>query len=181
VRCKKAAFTLLEILIVVGAIGVLATMGVPRLLKRKPQEDWAHVVDEFNNIVAIARQEAILTHQPHRVSFVGRGKQRVFVEASSLDPEHPGKTQFKPLENPAYESEYALPEAVAMVGLYKNRVEQFAENKGVGACFIVPDGLVEECSVWLQRGAVGEEKKTFKMMPFFGTFGMSSGHGEKKR
>jgi len=65
----RSAFTLIEIMIVVGIIGLIAAMGVPSMLLALQKEGMRKAVGDVVDICNDARSHAILTGQTATVTF----------------------------------------------------------------------------------------------------------------
>ncbi len=66
---RTRAFTLIEIMIVVGIIGLIAAMGVPSLLPMIRKEGMRKAVGDVTDLLGNARAQAILKGQNAWVSF----------------------------------------------------------------------------------------------------------------
>jgi len=176
---KTSAFTLLEILLVVVVIGIVATVALPKVLGKKPSEKWEVVLDEFNNFVYFARQQAISGQKIHRLHFQSKtsGRDVIFIEVEGTHPEKKSRKTYTPIESLYLKTRYQLPESFTLQAVYDGRTEQMGENKQNAYCYVVPNGLVQEVFVHLLKKTDDnkEEKKTFKMSPFFGKFSMLDG------
>jgi prepilin-type N-terminal cleavage/methylation domain-containing protein len=91
------AFTLIEIMIVVGIIGLIAAMGVPSIIKSVQKEGMRKAVSDVQDVFFSAREKAIITNQKVAVVFYPR-ERRFGVEgagggdaATAVNP-HSGKT-----------------------------------------------------------------------------------------
>ena len=169
----SAAFTLIEIMVVVMLVGMMATMGLPRLFHRPPATEWPVIMQDFNNLVFFARQEAISNQTIYRLTFNSndKGPDFVMVEEEKDDTEKPGRKFFERVYSPFLTTKYELSEYIKIKAVYYGKTEMMAENKGIGYCYVVSDGLVQDVIVHLLRIYDGVESKvSFKMMPFLGNF-----------
>lgn len=66
---RRAAFTLIEIMVVVGIIGLIAAMGVPSLLQTFRKEGMRKAVSDVMDVCSEARTRAILQNQKTAVVF----------------------------------------------------------------------------------------------------------------
>lgn len=175
---KQEAFSLLEILVVVVVIGIMATMALPRLGRKAPKTEWKNVIDEINNLVDYARQEAIANQNIYRLRFISKktSNDLVQVEIERDNPEKPGQKLYEPIKSYYFKPVYKLPEVITIFAVYHGKTEQFAENKDNAYCYIIPNGLVQEIFVHMER-IIREEKSqmTLKMSPFFGKFELLEG------
>lgn len=175
---NNSAFTLIEILIVMVVIAFMATIISPWLFRKKPAQNWPTTLDRFNSFLYFARQEAISTNKVYRVVFKSNKQEPDFilVQEETEDPENPDKIIYKQTFSEYFKTQYTLPDTIKMVSCYKGKVEQFAENKGNGYCFVIPNGLVEDIMIYLVRKIDDkEEKATFKISPFVGKFDFYEG------
>lgn len=173
VRKKSKAFTLLEIILVMVVMGFVATIITTRLVKRKPEEKISSVFNEFNDLIYFARQEAMMSRSNIRLFFKSERYSQDFVviEKESKDPDNPDKTVFKQIDSDYFKTKYILPANIKMQSFYKGKKEMFSEDKGRGYCYIIPNGLVEDIMIYLVRKLeYGEQKATFKTLPFLGNF-----------
>ena len=61
IRLQNRAFTLIEIMIVVGIIGVIMTMGVPSIVRSLRKEGMTKAVSDLTEACSAARAAAILS------------------------------------------------------------------------------------------------------------------------
>ena len=179
-KIRNAGFTMIELMVVIVLIGMIATMAMPRLFRRPPSLDWSAIADGINNLVFFARQEAISNQKIYRLTFQSSNKkepQYVVVEEEAVDPEDAKKLIYKQVYSPYFNTRHDLAEPVKMVSFYQGKNEFFAENKGRGYCYVIPDGLVQDVVIHLIRLYEGQESKaSLKMMPFTGKFELFDGH-----
>ena len=178
-RGRRSGFTLLEILLVMVVIGVVATMTLPRLFRKKPQAKWETVLDEVNNLVSYARQEAISNQNIYRLHFqtTRAGGYRVQVEVESDDPEKPTQKLYTPTKSYYFNPQYTFPKSITIQAVYHGREEQLSQNRQHAYCYVIPDGLVQEILIHLVRKEEDEKesKVSFQMAPFFGKFELHTG------
>ena len=92
----QRAFTLIEIMIVVGIMGLIAAMGVPSIVKALQKEGLRKAVSDMQDVFFSARERAIINNQKTAVVFYPR-ERRFGVEGSAGDAAtvvntHSGKT-----------------------------------------------------------------------------------------
>lgn len=66
---RSSAFTLIEIMIVVGIIGLIAAMGIPSILQMLRKEGMRKAVDDVKTLLGDARANAILKNEKAYVAF----------------------------------------------------------------------------------------------------------------
>lgn len=181
-------FTLIEIMVVLFLIGIVSTIGIPRfLLYREPKAEWPAVLDEINNLVIFARQEAISNQAIYRLMFKKQntGRDFVQVECEVRDPERPNERVFNLAKSGYLQTKYEIPEGIKLRALYHGRQEEFEENKNEGYCYIIPDGLVQDVLVHLSKKIQDEDQleaeASLKMSPFFGKFEFFEGFIKPER
>ncbi|MFH0898820.1 MAG: prepilin-type N-terminal cleavage/methylation domain-containing protein [bacterium] len=169
------AFTLIEIMVVIFLIGLMATMIVPRLTRKSPASAWPKVLDEINNAVLFARQEAISNQQLHRLKF--KAPHTIVVESEKSDPENPEKKIYAQVTSDYFTTKFDLSEEITINGVYVGKQETMQDNKGEGYCYVISDGLVQDVLVRLTRQEGGQASKvSLRMMPFKGVFQLIEGH-----
>jgi|HubBroStandDraft_1064217.scaffolds.fasta_scaffold504612_2 prepilin-type N-terminal cleavage/methylation domain-containing protein len=85
-RRQQSAFTLLELMMVVGIIGLVVAMGVPAILSVTHQEPLRKAVNDTLQICAHARAEAILSGQVTQITFHPLTKEIDFSGSNSSAP-----------------------------------------------------------------------------------------------
>ena len=169
----RSAFTLIEIMLVVVVVGMVATIIPKWLIKKEPSSEWPVVLDQFDDLIYYARQEAVATQNNYRLSF----KQNVVdpdfvvVEQEESDPEDFSKKIYKQVFSEYFDTKYELPDSIKMQKFYRSKKNEFEENKGNAYCYIIPNGLVQPGMIHLLRKVEDrEERVTFKIAPFLGKF-----------
>jgi prepilin-type N-terminal cleavage/methylation domain-containing protein len=150
---KRRAFTLIEIMIVVGIMGLVAAMGMPALNKALQKEGMRKAVSDVQDVFFSARERAILTNQKTAAMFYPR-ERRFGVEGAAGDGTgtvvnaHSGKTVVA-----------TLPEGIefAMLDIFRQDYVQSDWAK----VFFNPDGTCDEAVIVL-IGKGGSEKITLE-------------------
>lgn len=179
---KSSAFTFIEMLMVLLLVGVVASVMMPLITRRRvSKEKWSIIQDDCNNLVFFARQEAIANGRVHRLTFSspkGAIADQVTIEEERQDPEKPEKKIYVPVQSYYFETRYEFDQSVKIRRVYVGRQETFTENPIAGAhCYIVPDGLVQDVIIQLTRTRGGtQEGGSLKMNPFFGKFEFEEGY-----
>ena len=86
-----AGFTLIEIMIVVGIIGLMAAMGAPSISKALQKEGMRKAVSDVEDVFFSAREQAIVNNKKVAVIFYPR-ENRFGVEGSATDGTADGGT-----------------------------------------------------------------------------------------
>ena len=174
VKKVSGAFTFIEMLVVLVVIGIMATIIFPWLFKRKPETEWPAALDQFNGLVSFAKHEAVARQKVHRLLFKSNKNEPDFivVESEERDEEKPDKKVYKQVISEYIDTKYVLPAQIKMHYFYQDsREDEFNKNKQEAYCYIIPNGLVQNCIIHITRDIDDiEEQATFKMQPFFGTF-----------
>jgi len=125
-RCR--AFTLIEIMIVVGIIGLMAAIGAPSLLAMLQKDGMRKAVADVTDLLGAARAQAILKGQNTWVSF-------------------------RPADNRLDSSigkSVTLPDGIAMEGIGINLMD-FSETE-VSRVRFFPNGTSDELTLVLHSG-----------------------------
>lgn len=175
----QVAFTLLEILVVITIIGIIIALIVPRLAHHPPQAEWSTILNDLNDVVYFARQAAISDQKVCRLLFKSNqnSPDTVTIQEEADDPERPGKKIYTAISSHFFNTTYTFHESVKLKAVYHGKVEEFADNKGQGFCYIIHDGLVQDILIHLVRKDKNVEMPaSLKIMPFFGKFEFHDGH-----
>ncbi len=176
---RAAAFTLIEIMVVIVLIGAVTAFFLPRMMQRSPTLDWTHILDEMNNLVSFARQEAIANQKEYRLVFMQKPKRTgaVVIEKEQPDPDNPGKRFFVSITSDYAPTIYKFPPEIYINGIFDGKEEQLAMYKGRGYCYVIPDGLVQDVLIHLTRTYKGTKSAmSLRMKPFYGLFELVVGH-----
>lgn len=167
----SAAFTLIEVLLVLVLIGVIFSVLAPRLRVRATDTAWTTIHDNLNRLMLVARQEAIAQRKVHRLVFkrFNDGGGAISIEFADQDSEKKDQVVFKPAIVELINPTYTLPEQIVMQAFYLNKKNIFRDDAAIGYCYIVPDGLCQNIILQLenkeQPGIV-----SYKLNPFIGAF-----------
>jgi len=175
---KRSAFTFIEIMVVIALIGVIATVLLPRMMRRPVAVEWSVILDNLNHIISFTRQEAIANQRLHRIVFnarFGSGDDVITIEDEHDDPEKPGRKIFRPVSSYYFPTQYDFAPSVKIDKVLLNK-RTIINEKGMACCYVIPDGLVQEITVHLVRKINNvETDASFVMNPFWGRFELHDG------
>lgn len=176
----RNAFTLLEIMVVVGIMALTAAILVPRFLFRTPQAEWPTILADLNDLIFFARQEAISSQKIYRLNFKSNGENpdTIVVEEEYPDPEKPWRKMYRLASSFYFKAKYTFHESVKLKAVYLGKDEYLTNNKGEGYCYVIPDGLVQDVIIHVvrrDREKGFEISASFIVSPFFGRFEFREG------
>ncbi len=178
VSSKRRAFTLIEILIVMVIIGFMVTIIPSWLFKKRVDVTLPAVMQEFNNLLLVARQQAIVSRKTCRLFFKSEKNLADYVVVQTMEKnfEKPGKQIARVVASEYLETKYNLPKDIKMEAVYCGKKEMFSENKNEAYCYIMPNSLVQNIFIHITRRMDNtEQKMTFKVEPFMGEFELHNG------
>jgi type II secretion system protein H len=133
---RGRAFTLIEIMIVVGIIGLMAAMGAPSISKALQKEGMRKAVSDINDVCFSAREQAILHNKKVGVVFYPQ-KNQFGVEGATAEVNvHSGKTMIATLPNGI---------EFAMLDIYRQDCVRLEWAR----IFFSPDGTSDEAVIVL--------------------------------
>jgi prepilin-type N-terminal cleavage/methylation domain-containing protein len=157
---SRRAFTLIEIMVVVGIIGLVAAMGLPSIFKALQKEGMRKAVSDVNDVFFSAREQAIVFNKTVAVTFYPK-ERRFGVDGTATGATtgggdgtvintHSGKTLVA-----------TLPEGVefGLLDIYRKEYVQSDWAK----VFFNPDGTSDEAVIVLiAKGGAQSEKITLE-------------------
>ncbi len=170
---NKRAFTLIEIIVVLGIVAFVMAIISPRLFRKKDQVKVETIFREFNNLLSIARQEAVSNQKICRLRIKAYKNLPVVVsiEEMEVDPEKENKLISKTIFSEYLKTEYILPQNIKIEAVYLGKQNLLEEKKGEAFCYISTDGLVQDILIHIAKVKDDlQEKYTFKTDPFLGEF-----------
>lgn len=175
---NKAGFTLIEIIIVMIIIGIMTTM-ITRVVVRKPVDEWDYVLEEFNNLAYVARQESLAIRSVHRILLQSSDDNgdRMIIEREFDDPEKVGMKKYERATSKYLDVEYVFPETIRLKAVYVNGKPSFDRyREGKAFIYVTHEGLVQPAIVQLTRTHDDQESfASFILEPFIGTFEFKDG------
>ncbi len=146
IKKSRRGFTLIEIMIVVGILGLVAAMGMPSIVKALQKEGMRKAVSDVQDVCFLARERAILSQQPAAVVF--HPQERSFSVEGGAGGSHSGKT-----------AAATLPDGIefAMLDIFR---QDYAESEWAKV-FFNPDGTCDEAVIVLV-GKGAREKITLE-------------------
>lgn len=178
VRSKKKAFTLIEVLIVMVIIGFMVTIIPSWLFKKRVDATLPAVMQEFNNLLLVARQQAITSQKTCRLFLKSEKNVNDYVVIQTIekDPEKPERQIARVVASQYLKTKYNLPKNIKMEAVYYDKKEMFSENRNEAYCYITPNSLVQNIFIHVIRKVDDyQQKVTFKVEPFLGEFELHSG------
>jgi len=127
-KSRRQAFTLIEIMIVVGIIGLMAAISVPSLMAVMQKDGMRKAVGDVTDLLGAARAQAILKGQTTYVSF-------------------------RPADNrldSSIDKSVTLPDGIAMEGIGINLMD-FSKTEESRVRFF-PNGTCDELTLVLHSG-----------------------------
>jgi prepilin-type N-terminal cleavage/methylation domain-containing protein len=138
----RGAFTLIELVIVVGIIGLIAAMGLPAINKSLQKEGMRKAVSDVEDVFFSAREQAIIGNKSVAAVFYPR-ENRFGVEGATLSGEGAGAVN----SHSGRVSVATLPEGVefGMLDIYRQEYVQ----SDWARVFFHPDGTCDEVVIIL--------------------------------
>jgi len=175
---NKNAFTLIEIMVVMVVIGFMATIIGPRLFRKKDDVKIERVLGELNNMLTIARQEAIFTEKTYRLLFKSEKENSDSVTIQVMENDSDNKDKFIPTKvvSEYLNTEYLLPNNIKIESVYLGKQDLLEDKKRQAFCYISKEGLSQNILIHIVK--INEDSKvkySFKMEPFVGEFELSEG------
>lgn len=149
---KSAGFTLMEIMIVVGIIGLIAAMGMPSIMSALQKSGMRKAVSDVQDVFFSAREQAIIHNKPVAVIIYPR-EGRFGVEGSAAGEAgsttvnvHSGRTLVA-----------TLPDGITFyaIGIYR---KDYTESDWAKIYFN-PDGTSDEAVILLSGNGGAESEK----------------------
>ena len=130
IRRRRGGFTLIEIMVVVGIIGLMAAMGMPSITRALQKEGMRKAVSDVEDVFFTARERAIISGHVVRAVFHIQDR-RFEVEGGGGVDAHSGKT-----------ASATLPDGInfAMFDIYH---QDYAESDTAWIYF-QPDGTCDD-------------------------------------
>ena len=158
IRNTQQAFTLIELMVVVGIMGVILLAGIPSLYKLLQKEGLRKVTSDVVEVCGKARAQAILRGSPVDMVFhpLERHVDIVSSAAPSASAVGPGAMAEKPSVQPGAGQSAQIPDDIVIEMLDINLWE-YKESE-VARVRFYPNGRCDEMTLVL-RSSKGEWKK----------------------
>jgi prepilin-type N-terminal cleavage/methylation domain-containing protein len=152
---SRTAFTLIEIMVVVGIVGLIAAMGVPSILQTFRQEGMRQTLNEVQQLLIGARTRAIYSNRTTEVVFHPAEKRLELADAPR--DASPGPLAGAPANNsgatpppPGAQGSVVLPHNVDIAMLDVNLLDYGASE--VAHVRFFPNGTCDELTLVLHSG-----------------------------
>lgn len=136
----------MELMIVLGIIGVLSAALVPSFRAKSPRYEREQFIARFNTLIQYGWQQALLTHKIHRIT-VDAGKKLISLTVHSDEKDKTGEGVYKPLQNPVQETECIILDQINIKQFFIegfDMMAKFSRSKTASMWFyIVPEGMVQ--------------------------------------
>lgn len=156
----KKGFTLIELMIVILIIGIITSLGLPRIL-RGSLTQTEQFISRLNSLVQDGVQLALSTHEPQKITFGLTAKQ---VELQSIPDNKVRRT-------------LAIPAVVDIEDVTINGKPQFTSGGQRQAFYFLinPDGVSQEVvmlvhDVAMEKRSQHSGRYEFYLNPFTGVF-----------
>jgi prepilin-type N-terminal cleavage/methylation domain-containing protein len=144
---SNRGFTLIEIMVVVGIMGLILAMGIPNIYQLKKKEGMRRAVNDLTEVCSNARAQAIL--QGRQVDVIFHPLDRRFEIGSSIAPMVAGaeteETKPAPALAPGTGTAGVIPEDIYLEMLDVNLLE-YKESEWTRVRFF-PNGTSDEMTV----------------------------------
>jgi hypothetical protein len=170
----SSAFTLVELLVSVLLLSLLPGLIPFNFILRRVNPSSKTVLSDLNNMLSVAKQEAILSGRGSRLFFKISNERRLslIVEKKVFED---GSFVYKKIESYYFDAEYKFPDVVKVVSVYidgnlvDNEVNEFS-------CYVSSSTLCQSLKIMLEF-LIGEniEQVTFILEPFLGEFNLKKG------
>jgi len=162
---SNKGFTLIEILIAIALIGLMATVVVPNLGRRRPKAEREAFIAKVDALVQLAWQNALLTGKNQRVVF-DFTKERVFLEQATGQKDAKGE-QFAPVTRSYLATELKWPKRYQIKNFFIEGFDEMTrfvgKKTGQTWFYAVPDGMTQRVTINLldtaDKGADRRPKK----------------------
>jgi len=144
---RVAAFTLIEIMIVVGLIGLICTTAIPSIYQLSKKQGMRRAIGDLRDVCANARMQAIFSGQDVNVVFYPQ-QRRFFISGGGGAAPDPvtGETKSPPATQlPGTELTGIIPEDITLEMLDVNQSE-YKDDESTWVRFF-PNGTCDELTV----------------------------------
>jgi len=158
----KPGFTLLEVVVVIGVIGILFGIAVTQL-RFEPASPASSFVDDMYSCVKQTQLVALESHRQHRI-VLGFEEQEVYVEQATDEYDAEGNPQFTPVEA-QWDTRYAIPDGLEFTAVYVNGVDELAGGTTQRIwIYCYPSGMLQQTRI-VVRETRSDRQYTIQINP----------------
>ena len=148
-KSNKTGFTFLEVMVVMGLIALLATIGMPLLFSRKPRYERELFFRRLNALTQLGWQNALITHKIHKISFDFASRTVRLLQESPSN--HADNKKYVPLKRAHIHTTISWPKQLDVKQFFVEGSDEFASHAGRSTAevwfFIVPEGLAQQVTI----------------------------------
>lgn len=100
-RSRRAGFTLIEIMVVVGIMGLILMIGIPNIYQMAKKEGMRRALTDMKEVLAEARRKAILSGKEAQLKFYPMDRRFEITGGAATVTTHDGATGDAPTESSA--------------------------------------------------------------------------------
>ena len=161
-RSSSAAFTLIEIMVVVGIMGLILAMGIPNIYQLAKKEGMRRAVSDVKDVLGNARAQAIL--QGRQVEVIFHPVDRRFEIGAAATPAAPGpdlgEAKPAPSVSPGTGTSGVIPDDIFLEMLDVNLLE-YNQSEWTRVRFF-PNGTSDEMTIILRSDKNDYRKLTLE-------------------
>jgi prepilin-type N-terminal cleavage/methylation domain-containing protein len=189
-----AGFTLIEVLVVLGIIAMIMTVGLPAI-QRITYQRVTSQTRKFVGIIRTIRNDSILLNSiqrlvidmDHKAWWVETQQKFQFISNEAPPPPKKGKGKDKnkgqePTQNFTLNDKYSkkpveLPSGVIFSGVLKEG--QKIQKEGVAYIHFFPNGYIEQTILYFAKDGTSEDSYSLLIRPTSGKVDIANGHEER--
>ena len=166
---NKSAFTLIEIVVVIAIAVSLMAVATRFLFLTKPEAKISNIVDSFNNVVFLTKQNVFVSGKRHRF-VISKAELKVQIEKGIVGS---NKIIFEDLVSPYLKTKYVFPQNFNLHMIYSGGKRLEDDRSGFYCIDISRNGILPFVFIQfsLEDSKKGsQEKFTLRSQPFLGYF-----------